>query len=399
MPKKSSCTFLTGATGLIGRYLMRDLLCSGHELCVLVRPSKKQSAAQRIDQLLMMWERQMDRSLPRPHVVAGEVTQPGLGLDAEARSWVKSNCDKVLHNAAILEFYGSDRTGEPWVTNLNGTENLLKMCDDLSLRQMHYVSTAYVCGDRKGPILENEFACNQGFRNDYEESKFFAEKAVREASFLDKTTIYRPAVVAGDSVTGYTNTYHGLYLYLRMIATIMPQQTPDADGVRRFDVRWNCTGNEFRNIIPVDWVSAAMCRIFNATDAHGGTYHFAPRNPITLRQLVDYIGTYYNSTGVEFAGDVQVSPNEMGQLEREGHAAISIYESYLTTDPRFDMRNTERFTADLPCPDIDEAMIHRFIRYGEEDRWGKRREQPSMPRAPIAPTDLGNMRSMVGGNS
>ena len=82
MPKKSSCTFLTGATGLIGRYLMRDLLCSGHELCVLVRPSKKLSCDQRIDQLLMMWKRQMDLSLPLPHVVAGKVTQPGLGLDA-----------------------------------------------------------------------------------------------------------------------------------------------------------------------------------------------------------------------------------------------------------------------------------------------------------------------------
>ncbi|MBA4020071.1 MAG: Male sterility domain protein [Pirellula sp.] len=399
MPKKSSCTFLTGATGLIGRYLMRDLLCTGHELCVLVRPSKKQSATQRIDQLLMMWERQMERSLPRPHVVAGEVTQPGLGLNAEARSWIKSNCNGVLHNAAILEFYGSDRAGEPWVTNLNGTENLLKVCDDLSLRQMHYVSTAYVSGDRAGPILEDEFACGQGFRNDYEESKFFAEKAVRDATLFDKTTIYRPAVVAGDSATGYTSTYHGLYLYLRTIAMMMTHKEPDPDGVRRFHLRWNCTGNEFRNIVPVDWVSAAMCRIFNTPEAHGGTYHLAPRNPITLRQLVDYIGSYFNSTGVEFAGDSQVSPEEMDKMVRDGHAAVAIYESYLTTDPRFDTRNTDRFTADIPCPDLDEATIHRFIRYGEEDRWGKRREQASMPRAPIAPSDLGSMRTMVGGNS
>ncbi|MGC3966426.1 MAG: SDR family oxidoreductase [Pirellulales bacterium] len=399
MPKKTSCTFVTGATGLIGRYLMRDLLEAGHQLCLLVRPSKKQSAAQRIDQLLQMWERQMDRSLPRPHVVAGEVTQPGLGLSAEARSWVKANCDSVLHNAAVLEFYGSDRAGEPWLTNFTGTQNLLEACDSLGLRQMHYVSTAYVSGDRAGPILEDEFACGQGFRNDYEESKFFAEKAVRDAGFFEKTTVYRPAVVAGDSLTGYTSTYHGLYLYLRLIAMMMPEQPPDADGVRRFRARWNCTGNEFRNIVPVDWVSTVMSRIFSTPEAHGGTYHLSPRNPITLRQLVDYIGSYFNSTGVEFAGDQQVSPDEMNDIEREGHAAIAIYQSYLTTDPRYDTRNLDRFAADLPCPDLDEAMIHRFIAYGEEDRWGKRRQQASMPRPPMPATDMTGLRSMVGGNS
>jgi len=373
------CTLLTGATGLIGRYLLRDLTLAGEPICVLARPSKRNPAAERVEAIMQLWDQYVGRRLPRPRVVEGEVTQEGLGLSDEDRSWVARHCTKVLHNAAILDFYGPDRTGEPWQTNLNGTHNLLEFCRTQKLRDLHYVSTAYVCGSREGTIYERELDCGQGFRNDYEESKFLAETAVRRAQDLDQLTIYRPAVVAGDSVTGYTSTYHGLYLYLKMIDTVIRNITPDADGVRRVKARWNCTGEELRNIVPVDWVSAAMTRVFTTPAAHGGTYHIAPSNPLTPRRIIAYIDKFYNSAGLEFTGNQTLSEDEMNALEREGYAVMSIYQSYATTDPRFDMTELNRFTSDLPCPEMDEAMMHRFIRYGIEDRWGKRRAPAALP--------------------
>lgn len=382
LPSEKSI-LLTGATGLIGRYLMKDLLLAGKSLCVLARPSKKESAEKRIDDIIQFWEKQLHCSFPRPHVVSGEVTETGLGLSSEARKWVGEHCDRVLHNAAILEFHGEDREGEPWRTNLRGTENLLKFSKSVGLRDWHYVSTAYVCGDRPGPIMECELNCGQGFRNDYEESKFLSESAVRAADFLDKLTIYRPAVVAGDSVTAYTSTYHGIYLYLRIIAMVVQDKQPDPDGVRRFSLRWNCTGNEFRNIVPVDWVSAVMTRIFLNSAAHGGTYHIAPSTPTTLRDLCAYVSSYFNTSGVEFCGK---APEDMTEFERESYAQVAIYEPYLTTDPTFDITNLLKFTADLPSPKIDEAMIHRFIRFGENDRWGKRRGAPILAAPMPAPT-------------
>jgi len=382
LPSEKSI-LLTGATGLIGRYLMKDLLLAGKSLCVLARPSKKQSAERRIDDIITMWEKHLHCELPRPHVVSGEVTETGLGLSSESRKWVGEHCDRVLHNAAILEFHGEDREGEPWRTNLRGTENLLKFCKSVGLRDWHYVSTAYVCGDRPGRIMENELNCGQGFRNDYEESKFLSETAVRAADFLDQLTVYRPAVVAGDSVTAYTSTYHGIYLYLRIIAMLVQDKEPDPDGVRRFSLRWNCTGNEFRNIVPVDWVSAAMTRIFLTPAAHGGTYHIAPHTPTTLRELCDYISSYFNTSGVEFCGK---APEDMTEFERESYAQVAIYEPYLTTDPTFDITNLLKFTADLPSPKIDEAMIHRFIQFGENDRWGKRRGTPILAAPMPAPS-------------
>lgn len=391
LPSEKSI-LLTGATGLIGRYLMKDLLLAGKSLCVLARPSKKESAEKRIEDIIRFWEKQLHCAFPRPHVVAGEVTETGLGLSSEARKWVAEHCDRVLHNAAILEFHGSDREGEPWRTNLRGTENLLKFCKSVGLRDWHYVSTAYVCGDRAGRIKENELNCGQGFRNDYEESKFLSESAVRAADFLDQLTVYRPAVVAGDSVTAYTSTYHGIYLYLRIIAMVVQDKEPDADGVRRFSLRWNCTGNEFRNIVPVDWVSAAMTRIFLNPAAHGDTYHLAPHTPTTLRDLCAYVSSYFNTSGVEFVGK---APEDMSEFERESYAQVAIYEPYLTTDPTFDITNLLKFTADMPAPKIDEAMIHRFIRFGENDRWGKRRGAPILAAPMPAPTFAGPMQANI----
>lgn len=43
---------LTGATGLLGRYLLRDLSLAGHKLAVVVRPTERQAADARVASLL-----------------------------------------------------------------------------------------------------------------------------------------------------------------------------------------------------------------------------------------------------------------------------------------------------------------------------------------------------------
>jgi thioester reductase-like protein len=113
------------------------------------------------------------------------------------------------------------------LSNLGGTEQALKLCRTVGLREFHYVSTAYVCGQREGPIREDELDCGQEFRNDYEECKFQAEQLVRSADFLDDVTVYRPAIITGDSRSGFTSTYHGLYSYLHFPALVLPYLPAD----------------------------------------------------------------------------------------------------------------------------------------------------------------------------
>jgi len=284
-----------------------------------------------------------------------------------------------MHSAASLTFH-ADGTGEPWHTNFDGTQNMLELCRVTGLRELHYVSTAYVCGLRQGRILETEVDCGQSFRNDYEQSKLKAEVSVRNSDFIDELTVYRPAVISGDSKTGYTNTYHGIYLYLRLMALLAPRQPVGPDGVRLTRLRLPLDGDERRNVIPVDWVSKVMTHLFHQPEAHGHTFNLAPDRCLTARQLIDAGYSYFNSTGVEYVGYGAIDPATYNELEAAALPGLEMYNNYDSTDPTFDCTNLKRFAADLPCPPIDEAMLHTYIQYGEADRWGKRRmETPIVP--------------------
>ncbi|APZ93105.1 SDR family oxidoreductase [Fuerstiella marisgermanici] len=376
-------TLLTGATGLVGRYLVRDLLLNGHNLAVVVRTSKKFGARERMEQILRHWEEELGRSLPRPVVLTGDISAEGFALSDEDRDWVANNVDTIIHSAAILEFYGEDRNGEPWRTNLGGTRNMINLCRELKIHDIHYVSTAYVAGTQTTTAMEDALDVGQGFRNDYEESKFLAEKEVRAIDFADHVTVYRPAVISGDSITGYTNTYHGIYLYLRLMALMIPAQPVAEDGTRHTPIRLSMTGEETRNIIPVEWISAVTVRLFETQEARGGTYHMAPDNPMTSGDMIRWSGEYFNSTGVEFCGhdfvpeETDRDENEdQWMFERLAKENMGTYEPYERTDNVFDMTNLKKFAGDIVCPEIDRTVIHRYLDYGEQDKWGKRRPKP-----------------------
>ena len=364
---------LTGATGLVGRYLIRDLLSAGHRLALLVRPTKKQTAAERVETILQFLESNLDSEFARPVVLEGNVTDEGLGLSDADRAWVANKCDRLIHNAAVLTFHGEDRNDDPWRTNVGGTQKVLDFCKEVGIRDLHYVSTSYVCGVRHDLVHENELDVGQSFRNDYERSKFEAETLVRSADFLDSLTVYRPAVIAGDSVTGYTSTYHGMYHYLKLMSVLVWNTPPGPDGVRHTPVKLEMTGDEPRNIVPVDWVSAVICRLLDTPESHGGTYHITPEVCLTARDLIEAGYKRFNSSGVEFCGK-QIAEGTDSEMTQAASANKSIYDEYETSDPSYDTTELRKFTADLPCPKIDEAMIHKFWEYGEEDRWGKRRE-------------------------
>jgi len=372
-------TLLTGATGLVGRYLLRDLLINGHQLAVVVRPSRKQTPEDRIEQILLHWEAELGRSLPRPVVLSGNISEPSFGFSEEDVAWISANCDKIIHSAAILEFYGSDRAGEPWRTNLGGTRNMIELCRAAKIHDIHYVSTAYVAGLQTCRIMEDSLDAGQTFRNDYEESKFLAEQEVRAIDFADHVTVYRPAVISGDSVTGYTNTYHGIYLYLRLMALMIPAQPADENGFRHSPIRLRMDGTESRNIIPVDWVSAVTVRIFESEEARGGTYHMAPDKPMTSGDMIAWCSSYFKATGAELCGHDFVAEasreedEDQWMFERMITENMGTYEPYERTDNLFDMTNTKKFAGDIICPEIDETVIGRYIDFGEEDKWGKRR--------------------------
>lgn len=364
-------TLLTGASGLLGGPLMARLLERGHQLAVLVRPTSKLSGRERIESILTREEEAGGRLLPRPVVLEGDLTAPGCGLAGAEIAWVRKSCCRILHNAASLEFVGADRAGEPWRTNVTGTQLLLDLAERAGIDDFHHVSTAYVCGLTPGPIPERPSTGAHGFRNDYEASKHEAERLVRSAAFLRQPTFYRPAVIVGDSRTGATTTYQGLMAMLQLMTVIVRSLPADAEGYRKVPLRLAMTGDEKRNMIPVDWVAEVIARLVGDPEARGQTIHLAPEHPITIRQIIDFTSSYLHSGGVHFCGPSK--PEQMNDVESFVYGGKLLYEAYEQTDPVFETGALERLAPDLPCPVIDEAMIHRFLAHGDADRWGKRK--------------------------
>ena len=364
---------LTGATGLLGQYLLRDLLQAGTPVAVLIRQQGKKTAQERLASILTYWQRQLGRSLPSPHLLEGDISSEGLGLCSADRAWVVRHCRSVLHNAASLTFVGKDRTQEPWRSNYGGTANVLEFCRSCGLRELHYMSTAYVCGKRQGTILEDELDQEQEFRNDYEHCKCEAEKLVRSADFLHQLTVYRPAVITGDSRTGFTATYHGFYSYLQF-AWLARQLSPlDEQGRFYYPIRFTATGDEPRNLVPVDWVSAVTAHVFSNAAHHGKTYHLTPVHPISVRDLHDHFARYFQVQGTTFIGGQPLPFEAMNEYEKMFYGYVARYEGYWGCEPHFDCRHTQAAAPHLPCPQLDNQCVHRLIEFAVQDRFGKRR--------------------------
>ncbi len=365
-------SLLTGATGLVGSVLLRDLLRRGERVAVLVRPSRLQSGAERIESSLQHWESLGGDPIPRPVCLSGDVNAPDLGLDADAQQWVARHCTRVIHNAAIVKFTAAGRDSEIWRTNLGGTRNTLELCRTLGVREFHYMSTAYVCGRRQGVIRESELEMGQEFRNDYEHSKCLAEVLIRAADFIAPPTIYRPAVISGDSETGFTNTFHGINAYMRLLHVLLTNTQPDSVGRRFAPLRIALDGNEPRNVVPVDWVSATVCDLLDNPACRGRTFHLAPQIPLTPASFFAAAYSYFNAYGYEFCGrgwEIDANPTRFEQAFLEHRTP---YEDYEHSDPQFETTNLNRYARSSPCPSINEEVMHRYFRFGTQDRWGKR---------------------------
>lgn len=363
---------LTGATGLLGRYLLRDLLNAGVPLAVLVRPDKHHAAHERLDRLLAHLEWTFGQPLPRPVCLAGDVTRPGLGLSGADRGWAARHCARVLHDAASLAFHGTGEHAEPWRTNAAGTANLLRFSRDVGLREWHYVSTAYVCGDRPDVVSESDAPLGPAFRNDYERSKGEAERLLRSADWLDARTVYRPAIVVGDSRTGYTSTYHGPYRYFHFVWLLRQAARLDAAGRWTLPLRLTLTGDERRNFVPVDWAAAAVTAIVRDPRLHGRTYHLAPAEPLTTRALERSLADYFGFTGPSFVGPDGLRDDDRNELERVFYDAVGQYEPYWSREPWFDCSNVRSALPQLPCPVLDAPLLRRLLDFAIGARWGKR---------------------------
>jgi thioester reductase-like protein len=371
-----NCLLLTGATGLLGRYLLRDFLLDDLPVAVLVRAGRRATAVDRIEAVMAHWEDVEEQTLGRPVVLEGDLNQAGLGLDSSARQWVAANCDAVLHSAASMTF-SQNRRGEPFQTNIHGTQCLVHFCRDAGLRRFHHISTAYLCGLRTGRVLESELDLGQPLGNVYEKSKLEAEKLVRAAEHLEEKTFYRPASIVGDSQTGYVTSYHGFYLPLQLAYAISNRIPPEHMN-ERFLALLGLTGTEGKNFVPVDWVAAVIAYLVTHPEHHGNTYHVAAPQTVSARLfqrvVQDAIQLFSNRPIAQ-----QVIADELLAYERIFHESMQVYRSHWRDDPQFDLTNTRRAAPHLPCPEMDYELLMRVARFPVEHNFTVHKHEEVKP--------------------
>ncbi|MCH8830551.1 MAG: SDR family oxidoreductase, partial [Planctomycetes bacterium] len=368
---------------MLGSYLIRDLLCAGTQLAVLARPNRMAGARMRIESQMVRWEKQLGRALPRPVVWEGDITQPDLGIGARGVEWVARNVTSLMHNAASLTFHAESADSEPWISNVEGTKNVLEFCRKTDVRRYFHVSTAYVAGLRTGRVMESELDVGQEPGNDYEASKIQSEKLVRSAEFIEELTVFRPGIILGDSKDGYTATFHGFYVPLQLLAAGMKKSAGMARTAEELEaiVKYGgdrlvkalaMKGDEGKYFVPVDWVSAAMSAVFLDSSLHGETYHLTPAEPVSIALVQQVIGeTNLHYTPMADDDDPIL---DFDAFEKTFFEGMSIYKSYWRNDPQFDCTNITKALPHLPCPPVDREMLHVMCRFAMDSNFGWPRE-------------------------
>ena len=377
-------TILTGATGLLGSFLLRDLMIEDVPVVALVRSSKLETATERVEGVLQRFERQLGRALPRPIVMECNLREPELGLTSEAKAWLRRHADAILHNAASLSFVETDG-GEPYKSNVDGTRNVLELCRAVGVRKFYHVSTAYVCGNRREKIMEKDFTDQFGFGNAYEKSKFTAEKMVRDADCLDSVTVFRPAIIVGDSVTGYTSTYHGFYAPMKILVPLVDPQDVDVAGVASFGEILGMNPNDHKNFVPVDWISRVMTAVIVDKRLHDETYHLTAANRVSIgdmsRLIAEGIKRYKKPSERQSANR---AASDLSYLLPIFHDQMEVYQAYWRDDPEFDMSNTLRAVPQFPPTPMTPEQLLVFIRFAIESKFGWPKPKPTRIEFPVA---------------
>jgi thioester reductase-like protein len=231
---------LTGATGFVGMAVLARLLAAGHEVHCLIRASDDAEADSRLRAVLQQVQAP---ATGRAVAIAGDLTAPRLGL-GQRHDEIAARVGTVIHSAASVAF--DLPIEEARAINVEGTRRVLDFAGAVpDLQRVAYVSTAYVAGDRRGTVYEDDRETGP-FRNSYERSKHEAEGVVRASGL--PWTIARPSIIVGESTTGWTASFNVLYAPLRAFAA---GAYPVLPARRRSPV----------DVVPVDYVADAVAAL------------------------------------------------------------------------------------------------------------------------------------------
>ncbi len=246
--------FVTGGTGFIGRHLVEHLVARGEQVHLLVRAGSRSK-----------FERVVRQCGERGHLVAaveGDLGAPGLGIADQQRAALFGRISHVFHLGALYDLLAAD--AELVHSNVVGTEHALAFAQDINAGCFHFVSSIAAAGRYRGTFTEEMFAEAGPLDHPYFRTKHEAEALVRTTCRIP-WQIYRPGMVVGHSVTGEMDKIDGPYYLFKLI-----QQLREA--LPRWMPLVGIAGGHV-NLVPVDFVAAALDRLAHLDGMHGRCFH------------------------------------------------------------------------------------------------------------------------------
>ncbi|WP_211654573.1 SDR family oxidoreductase [Planococcus alpniumensis] len=315
----------TGFPGFIATRLMESCARKGWELAAIVLPSEIEKAQR---QAISIEEK---TGCGRIRLLTGDITIEGLALSQQDRSWLENQPLIFWHLAAIYDLAVPQAIAKK--INILGTQNVNDLVKTLDqLERYMYFSTAYVAGRREGLLLEDELIRPQTFKNHYEETKFEAELLVQQLKTQVPTTIIRPGIVRGHSISGETSKFDGPYFFLNMI-----------DRMKRLPAI-PYIGHSYTtiNVVPVDYILEASIYLSGLKKAESATVHLTDPNPHPVEEV--YRAMVHEMTGKYPKGRV---PKKLAAISMKT-PAIRKYLGveaetldYMDWQAQFDTRNAQ----------------------------------------------------------
>jgi thioester reductase-like protein len=213
-------------------------------------------------------------------------------------------------------------------------------------------------------VREADLAAGQTFKNFYESTKFAAEVLVRASMDEVPTTVYRPAIVVGDSQTGETQKFDGPYYLLRTIARSVRKGQPIP--------QFGAAGAPF-NVVPVDFVVDAIAAVSRDESAVGETLHLVDPEPLTAKELTSLLSNEYagKDPSVRLPATLVAESLRLKRIRDMFDGAPRESIRYLNHPVRFDTRRATSILGrhGLRCPRFDEyaGNVVRFFREHEDD--------------------------------
>ncbi len=261
--------FITGATGFIGRRLVKKLLeREGSTIYFLVRSVEQEL----LETLYEFWECDKTRAIP----IVGDLTEPQLGIAAVDSKKLGKRTTHLFHLAAIYDL-SADAESQLKV-NVQGTRHAVEFAERIESKHFHLFSSIASAGMFEGLFREDMFEEAEGLDHPYFKTKHESEGIVRRECSIP-WRIYRPAIVVGDSRTGEMDKIDGPYYFFKLIQKMrkmLPSWMPTI-GIEGGRI----------NVVPVDFVVKAVDHIAHLKGEDGKCFHLVDPTPMRVGDLLN----------------------------------------------------------------------------------------------------------------